>query len=255
MARNPDQNEWRAANLIAMLLEGTAEPRDVEGAPDATHDFDIVSAERTVALEITVAEDGEVISLLRAANPQTDYNVLGLTRDWWIAVPMGANVRVKQIAKKAPRLLAVLEQHNVDGIGGSHGTPPGGQAVEDAAARLLALGMTRATALREATEAKLLFSTHGGIVGDRDLLNDLAVHHAEQNAAKLRAASADERHLCIVVPPSQANAELAMATLPPPSGGPSLPEGVDLVWLVNWHERKIWRAPRGARWEVLDVPS
>jgi hypothetical protein len=49
------EEDW-AGEIVATYLDGTYEARDVRGAPDATHDLDIVLADgRTIALEVTSA--------------------------------------------------------------------------------------------------------------------------------------------------------------------------------------------------------
>ena len=56
--RNLRADETAAADIVAAYLGGKPEPRDVEGAPDKTHDFDVLleNGER-VALEVTAAVD------------------------------------------------------------------------------------------------------------------------------------------------------------------------------------------------------
>ena len=56
-------SELAAAAIVAAYLEGRQEPRDVETAPDGTHDFDVVLKDRQrVALEVTAAADHKRIA-------------------------------------------------------------------------------------------------------------------------------------------------------------------------------------------------
>jgi hypothetical protein len=53
-ASGPSEMECEAANAVAQLLRGTFNYRDVPGAPNGTHDFDIdVDNDGTIALEVT----------------------------------------------------------------------------------------------------------------------------------------------------------------------------------------------------------
>jgi hypothetical protein len=56
--------EIAAADIVATRVGGQAVPRDVPGAPDTTHDFDVQLADgRAIALEVTSAVDPEMVSM------------------------------------------------------------------------------------------------------------------------------------------------------------------------------------------------
>jgi hypothetical protein len=77
------------------------------------------------------------------------------------------------------------------------------------------------------------------------------LEHAGHNIAKLLAADADERHLFLWINASQADAELAMHTGPPPQTPPPLPAGVDVLWVHN-ESGRLWRVRPPAGWEAPD---
>jgi hypothetical protein len=84
---------------------------------------------------------------------------------------------------------------------------------------------------------------------------------AEAKAEKLRAAAGDERHLFVWMRPSLSDAELAMATLPPPAEAPALPDGIDAVWVATGPKApeslfgRLWHLRPPGGWEVLTPPA
>ena len=61
-------DEIAAAEIVAAYLDGNPEARDVEGAPDKKHDFDVVlRTGQRIALEVTAAVDEARVSLDHAA--------------------------------------------------------------------------------------------------------------------------------------------------------------------------------------------
>lgn len=104
---------------------------------------------------------------------------------------------------------------------------------------------------RRVARAEALFHRpRGGLsLSDVDAINRL--EHAGHNIAKLLAADADERHLFLWINASQADAELAMHTGPPPQTPPPLPAGVDVLWVHN-ESGRLWRVRPPAGWEAPD---
>ena len=97
---------------VAAFVKGTVEPRDVEGAPDATHDFDIVSrAGQRVALEVTAAADHARLSLDAAAFGK-EWTAPTLTNDWWLVLSrrvVRTPVRFSSLMTEIIALLEVME--------------------------------------------------------------------------------------------------------------------------------------------------
>jgi hypothetical protein len=61
------ENEVVAATIVGSLLDGFVVPRDGMYSQDGSHDFDVLTAAGRIALEVTAARDGAVLSTLAAA--------------------------------------------------------------------------------------------------------------------------------------------------------------------------------------------
>jgi hypothetical protein len=81
-------------------------------------------------------------------------------------------------------------------------------------------------------DGQLFLTISAGVSSDPDQLNEIVVEWAVAKVKKLRETKADERHLFVWIDSSHDEAEPAFATLPPPKA-PTLPEGVDVLWLVE----------------------
>lgn len=249
-----DEHELRAATIVGAILDGYFVPRDVPGAPDATHDFDVLVSGKRVALEVTRAADKHVLSTRDAAFRRT-FPAPALANSWTLSIrTIGAALpAVNKIAKKSPSLLAVLEQHGMSEVDRQLYPGQAPAAVVDASTNLVLLGVSRARVWDVDGPPQLFFIGHGGVSADADAVNRLAVEHAAKNADKLLAAQADERHIFIWMDSSQPDAELAMHTGPPPDAAPVLPDGVDVVWVAN-PSGHLWRSRPPGTWEALPCP-
>jgi len=232
-------------------------PRDGVHAEDATHDFDVFTSDGHIALEVTAARDEEVLSTLAAAFGPT-YPTPGLLHSWHLGIKTvrpGPLPAIKPIARRAPALLAVLEQHGV--LDFDRQLYPGepDSALVNAVRTLVELGVDHGRVFPIQGEPRLFFIGHGGLNADVDDVNRLVERHAHarDNLKKLGAADADERHLFVWITGSQPKAELAMHTGPPPPSPPVLPAGLDVVWAQN-ESGHLWRVRRGGNWEVLQPP-
>ncbi len=260
-----DIQETAAGQIVAQQLDGQIDPQDVEGAPDGTHDMDIKLAdERIICLEVTSAADGPTEALRNAALGR-EWKAPSLSHHWWLGVPNNPNIKVKALMTKVVPHLEVFERHDIEQVGGAGRTdrrPPSGadQKVINAAQAVFKLGADRATRLaapKPRETALVMASLHGGASSNFDLLNELVAECARAKAEKLAAATGDERHLFVWMRSSVADAELAMATLPPPESTPTLPEGIDVVWVATGPEHpdalcgRLWRLEPPGRWEQI----
>lgn len=91
-AADLDVREKRASSVILSVL-GTAGrhivPRDVQGAPSGSHDFDIVTEEATTAVEVSTLADHRTIGAFAGwikMAPDGMLEVSGLTRGWLLMV-------------------------------------------------------------------------------------------------------------------------------------------------------------------------
>jgi hypothetical protein len=85
--RQLDQRELRAAATVAAALSGQIEPRDVDGAPERTHDFDIRVGTKRFALEVTTAADSAHVSMETVAYRGV-FPAPGLASAWMLGLPL-----------------------------------------------------------------------------------------------------------------------------------------------------------------------
>ena len=263
--------EIAAGKIVALYLSGSEIPRDVPGAPDMTVDFDVVLADsRTIALEVTTAADGKVLSLL-AAGSKREWPGPGLANDWQVGVAHGKDVQVAQAMKEMLRALEVYERDGLSEIA-TWSNPRWDRALaglsSDAAAAArtqfdLGVVVARSFGPKQGSVAQIYMTAHGGATSDVGQVNELVEAAAEANRDKLAAATGDEKHLFVWLNPSYADAELAVATQPVPSTPPAIPSEVDVIWLATQGGRgyggvqleKLWRVRPQAGWEQLDPSS
>ncbi len=251
-------DEEAAAEIVAQQLGGTAIPRDVPGAGDRTHDFDIELPDgRLIPLEVTSAGNEAVEALAGAAF--SDWPAPTLTRNWWIGLPRDGGLNVKSLMGALPPHLAVLERHDVELVSARQPLPADADG-EVIAARegVLAAGATHAARLRTpdpGEAARLLSSMHGGAASNFDLMNDLVAGCARRKAEKLAAADGCERHLFVWIRGSASDAALAIETLPPPPDTPEIPDGIDVVWVATGvpgqPPRALLRLQPPGGWETI----
>jgi hypothetical protein len=142
-----------------------------------------------------------------------------------MGLPRDPSLRVKPIVAKAPEYLAVLEAEGIEEVGAvaqSRRRPPAG--VSDRAAEavraLFAMGVSFALRWGNGGPPELYVSLWGGASSNFDALNELVSACAERKAPQLVATGRDRRHLFVWMRGSVSDAELAMATLPPPDVAP-----------------------------------
>jgi hypothetical protein len=139
--------------------------------------------------------------------------------------------------------------------------PARSNEMHDAMLKMFDLGVY---ALRQWSEpaagepGELFPSISEGVGSDAGQLNALVVERAETKVDKLRATDADERHLFVWVDSSHPAAEMAFSLLAPPPA-PTIPEGIDVVWLaepISWPGGvRIWRLEPPGQWEVIPPPE
>lgn len=98
------------------------------------------------------------------------------------------------------------------------------------------------------------FLFHGGASSDSDKLHQLLVERAKAKCPKLLRADADERHLFVWHDGTYPDAELAVATLPPPTPAPELLSGIDAIWLSTppfGNPERVWILTASAGWRVI----
>ena len=255
------EHELSAGNAVADVLQGRAIPRDIPGAPPGTHDFDIeLEAGRRIALEVTSAADSSIISQREAAFGR-EWPAPGLEHDWWVSLRESRTTEPHSIARmmrQVPAILAVLQDEDVNDVETRTYLPPTTPPrIREATEELRRLDVAAAHRLGAPKngEALVLLGFRRGASANPDAVNELVAERAKAKLEKLLRSGADERHLYVWIDSTRAEADLAMATLPPPSSGPALPAGIDMVWAATFgwasQPERLWRASPGGAWEVI----
>jgi hypothetical protein len=259
---SPD--EETAGQIVAQQVGGVPVARDVPGAEDGTHDIDIALPDRTrIPLEVTSAGDQAIESLRWEALGRV-WEAPALGHHWWIGLPLDGTVKVRQLMSKVIPHLEVLDRHGVEQIGGAlRAKLPADldEEAADGAKAVLALGIRRATRIdppKPGEAARVLASLGGSAGSNFDLMNDLVAECAQKKVNKLAAAAGAERHLFVWIRSSASDAELAIATLPPPVAAPTLPTEIDVVWVAtagvaDQPYGKLLRLQPPGEWE--DIPT
>jgi hypothetical protein len=254
-----DDREVRAALTVALVLGARVEPRDVDGAPEGTHDFDVLVGDRRIALEVTTVADERHVSMQNVAFSGA-FPAPGLTKRWLLGIPNHhGRVMIKAAVKEAREPLRVLESCerlellDLDDWSLEEEVPE----VATAGRALRTLGILNAVAYTpaEGDEPVLWFVGMGGGLVHAGRLNPLVAAKAELKASKLVAADGDERHLWVWIADSGAGAAAAMREGMIPSEPPMLPPGIDVVWAATPDLAQVCRAEPLTRWEVVGLPD
>jgi hypothetical protein len=259
--------EVAAGKIVALYLSGRETATDVPGAGDMTVDFDVLLPDGpTVGLEVTSSADEKVLSLLAAGSRQ--WSASGLADDWQVGVAHDKGVFVTHVMRQMPGLLEIYEREGVTEVD-TWNDPRWSRSLSglssdpaEAAQRQFGLDVVIARSFgpKQGSVAQIYMTAHGGAISHVDQVNALVEAAAESNRQKLAAVAADERHLFVWLNPSRADAELAVATLPPPSAPPAIPPEVHVVWLSTHGARgfgdvqleRLWRVRPPNGWEQLD---
>jgi hypothetical protein len=224
-------------------------------ATDSTPDFEVtLPGGETIALKVTSSADEAVLRQAAQAFKRK-WPAPSLNYNWWIGLgetPSGLLPKLKEVAVAVEQWLAACESAGVTEI-------------EDAGAapELAKFGVRFARRMEppeHSHQPELLFSFLSAAQSAPDQVSSLVEAAAVSNAAKLRASAASERHLFVWIDGSTANAELAVALSPPPTAGPTLPGGIDVVWatsvvlLAPAGVAPLWRARSTGTWEAIDPP-
>jgi hypothetical protein len=264
--RDLDPREIAAADLVMSMIGGRAVPKDDADAPEKTVDFLIEDLPnlRTAALEVTSIADPKVVSQLRAAFGRA-WSSPDLSLIWAVALSRSdPNQNITRLVKTMTPLLVMFEQEGETKVEVDYSPryrpKPAGMKDEMNEARITMFdnGVSRAQVWNtpeQGNHGEILFMIREGVSSDPGLLNDLVTDRAKKKVEKLRATEATERHLFIWMDSTYPSAELAFATLPPPPA-PSIPNDVDVVWLVEptgWPNHvRIWRLRHLGEWEVVN---
>ncbi|WP_442545253.1 hypothetical protein ACSBOX_06130 [Arthrobacter sp. KN11-1C] len=94
-----DDRELRAAQVVRAVFGAETRqiiPRDIVGAPPATHDFDLFDGTTTVAVEVTTIAKTDTLhdnAVWNRSFPDLAVELEGVGKGWLVMVAGGGNVR------------------------------------------------------------------------------------------------------------------------------------------------------------------
>jgi hypothetical protein len=225
--------EEEAAPVVAAQFGATWRKRDVPGAPDKTHDFDLAVGDRIVALEVTSATDESTRGLWDAVGKR-DWDDESLSRSWILVLKPEA--RIGRLRTEVGPLLQTLDQAGVTKFPDTKTMATRSPQETHALERLKLLGVEAGSAF-DGHPTGVVISVSGTAEATAAENLNLAVEpEIEANIDKLRRAVADERHLFIWLDWSSQNAQMALHHMLTfgrlPASPPVLPEGLDSVWAM-----------------------
>jgi hypothetical protein len=245
VSKSEQWDQRLAERIVARTLGGKAESRDVPGAPDGTHDFDLLLPDgRVIAVEVTrYTESGRVqqVAEIRrwwADEERKAWIVDRLSHGWHVTV--GPEAHIRRLHAAIGGLLQVLEQKGLRKLRTT--VSPASTADEEskaAVSRLHDLGVWVVWMFDslKAGEVVVVPFEAGGSTG-QDLVSAMVEAKAGDKVKTLAGVEADERHVFIWVEVAQQATMGALAFIDLGVPGcelpnPTLPEGVDAAWVVE----------------------
>jgi hypothetical protein len=251
------REEWEAKWVVSAVLGGLPERRTPPG-----HDYDVRVGDRVIALEVTRSAPEERSALHAAISRLHERRVDHITTHWQLSIPDAKSgykgPDLHPIFDKAPPLLHLLEEHGVWGFGPGHEgqTEDAPDEVRTAIETLRDLGLIAGHSVGPLVpkERPLL---RVGTRGEADWIDASDVNHAVEICAakkvsQLLAAGADERHLFVIVESTDYAASAALTVgMHLPDAPPTLPQGIDTVWVGAWMPRAWYGCDISPIWRVI----
>lgn len=233
MSRSRRWDQQNAERIVGTILQGVVVPRDVDGAPSGTHDFDVnLSDGRVVGVEVVrFTDQGRLQQTAEIRRRAWWFSELSSA--WHLSFDSGA--RIDRLHDGVADLLRLIEQAGLTRLRTVvSSTSTADDATKDAVDRLREMGIVALIALPELPPGEVIAAPfdYGGATGP-DLVSSMIEQMSTRKGPKLARAEADERHLFIWVEWAQhaTLAALAFVALTPPH--PVLPDPVDAVWVVE----------------------
>jgi hypothetical protein len=243
---NQGERENEGAWTVAAVLGGDRpERRDVVGAPDGTHDFDITIRRRVVALEISSTTVPEVAQMWHVIH-DLDWQFPDLPESWSISLHASARGQagplVRRFHERAPLLLRQIHDEHPNPVGNFLYDPDRdglSERTRYAVKELRKLGARSGGTVGTMTGSppSICISTVGTWASDHSSVHGAVEREAINNAEKLGRATADERHLLLWVDDSDPASLQELTTIQLPTEQPVLPAGIDVVWVALWMRR------------------
>lgn len=245
--------EARAAEILGVVLDGTVVPRDVAGAPEGSHDFDIHAGGKLIAVEVTRDVD-EPSRADAGARQRADWTCPSLAGSWHLS--HGPLLKVKALHNEVESLLGVLEAGDVRKFDSDEINALPDDA-RKAVTRLACLGIRRGASIGDFGDAATIsFGSSTGGSTAPEVVNAAVEAAAGTKANKLAKAIAAEHHLFLWVDSTadQVNASMSFDVLP--RVAPAIPDGIDVVWVapgpyVESGPRltgRLWKATADGGW-------
>ena len=248
------------ASILVASHTGAIEivARDTPGGPAQVHDFDLVLPDgRVLALEVTMAANPHEISQWTAIGQQ-NWRSTKLADTWTLSlfqVGGGPGAQIKKLRKRCEAHLAVLEEHGLSRFEGvnlvlSH-------RLRDAIEALRGLGVRRGSLLEGTKEPWIYLASSGAYMTSPQAVNAAVEPLAQDNAAKLLKAIADERHIFVWIDSTIHGAELMLNDDLAPEDPIDLPSGIDTAWVAREAIRptdpvsRLWRATPSGGWKII----
>ncbi len=261
--------EHAAATAVAQQLGGEARPRDVRGAPDGTHDFDIAVVDgKVIALEITTAAHRPWVQLNHRVAKQRVTTTPELENTWLLLGSYGyrdpnrgSDIDITALLRKARHHLRRLEETRHEGFDPTTDEAEAPMLIAAAIAGLRRMGISSAhRCIGGSGPARVVLGNptgYGGFVNP-EWINGVVEHEVTQNLAKLERAGADERHLFVWMDISAGAAGISIASDRLPATAPTLPPTITTVWIGFRGQDSdgqpevatLWRYSQSGAWAI-----
>ena len=256
------RRELEAASIVSKLIFGEFETKDEHGSPPSTYDFHFtLNSGETMALEVTATTPANVMTA-QDVQSKLEWHSKTLKRDWSLNVnaasrqQKGTNLR--QLNREIHQLISKLEEMDspdgVDLIG--NGSIYFEKPFATTLTRLSQLGVRHINSCGIKS-----FPIAQVQVGNSRLIENVSLNEdverlAKSNSKKLKKASVDERHIFIWVDSTDSElfAQISLSNMP--NEPPTIPEGINTVWLGLWspgwtrfsNVAALWRVEQGTNW-------
>lgn len=267
-----------AYRVLPLLMDVAIERVDVPGGPPGRHDFELVTGERRIAVEVTACVDPEAASFADALDEHALHrSVPDVSRSW--EVRLHENARLAGLIEDVGPLLADLDELRVTGLArlGEYDQEPlirldqdaVTSDVREAVSALFDLGVDTAwshLAHEGSQVVEFIRRSSGGSARTEDrvttVVNQAALAKAEV-LSRPAATDLDERHLFVWIDSDLCDdVEFSLWTgYPPAAPPPHLPDAIDHVWVAAWSltpgegvgHLVIWEALRGGPWRYPEA--
>jgi hypothetical protein len=224
-------DQRHAEEIVAAVTHGRFRSRDVPGAPQGIHDFDVELPDgRVVAVEVMRHNSAGRLQVLAEIQERT-WTFPGLASSWHLTLSVDPQAQVGALHAEAEDLLAVAAQAGHDRF-----QPRQGSRLHQLGVRaVIKLPQVRPPqvicAFTDDFDPAILEPTAGRAVVQA--VEQRAARKAQQKAASPQWGEADERHLFLWIEFSQRATLADLGFVGTPQTAPQLPPSIDAVWVAE----------------------